>query len=181
MSIHSGQILTILHIEETELFSVLQQTIFGLCPRGNGVSSIRFVETILNGGIPVLMNDELLPFGQDVQDFAVRWDFATENIEDNLDEMYRYLHILASNTTEMKRRYKNMYAFAVKYLVSDLLRVTDGEARELQALPCSDSLIRIFDEYYISLSLKKKTSKGNWTKFKEKKEKVPKQKSGDGE
>ena len=42
---------------------LLKHSKFVLCPRGNGGSSMRLQEAIIAGAIPILVNDELTPFG----------------------------------------------------------------------------------------------------------------------
>jgi len=49
---------------------------FVLCPKGNGPSSIRVLEAMAAGAIPILIDDYTLPFEDTLCDFAVRWSFA---------------------------------------------------------------------------------------------------------
>ena len=49
---------------------------FVLCPRGNGPSSIRVLEAMAAGAIPILIDDYTTPFEDKLCDFAVRWSFA---------------------------------------------------------------------------------------------------------
>ena len=57
---------------ESEFCDVVSRSIFGLCPRGYGLSSFRIGECLQYGTIPVYISDEfIIPFGLDFNEFGV--------------------------------------------------------------------------------------------------------------
>jgi hypothetical protein len=92
--------------QNAEHHQLLLESDFALCPRGIGKSSIRLVEAIFRGAVPVMIDDHSLLFGDDME-WAVRWpDFADLNeleaklrqlkdngcLEDRRSEMYQWLN-----------------------------------------------------------------------------------------
>jgi Exostosin family len=117
---------------------LLLSSIFTLSPRGNGISSMRLIESIMLGSIPILMNDEMKPFENNMTSFAIRWDFIEGNNDAHLDSLYTYLTALSKDTREMKKRYRSMYKFIINELVIDLKRLKEPESESIKALPFSD-------------------------------------------
>ncbi|RYH28322.1 hypothetical protein EON65_12615 [archaeon] len=119
--------ITYLQQVQTEHYDVLSKSTFSLCPRGVGVSSIRFIESVIFGSIPVLMDDNLQPFGHHL-DFAVRYTFSPQNTSlpatnttmRSLENLYRTLQKISRNETELTRRRQGMLDFFYTTLAPDL-------------------------------------------------------------
>jgi hypothetical protein len=88
----------------------LQQSVFGLCPRGNGYSSIRLVELIFSGALPVLMDDWIMPFGEPMCEFALR-----TRLEGDPADLVNRLRTLRDRADLMQMRRDNMRRFADCY------------------------------------------------------------------
>lgn len=59
--------------EKNEYQSILSRSIFSLCPRGTGASTIRFWESLQAGSIPVLISDDMqLPKEYDWQNCIIK-------------------------------------------------------------------------------------------------------------
>ncbi len=97
----------------------LKNSVFSLCPRGNGPSSMRLFESMLLGAIPVRLDDWTKPFGQEL-DFSPRFDLDTVNMND----IVKYLQNMTES--EIKQRVEAMRDFVEKYLVIDARRGCEG-------------------------------------------------------
>ena len=91
---------------------LLTTSVFALCPRGNGPSSIRFVEAIASGAIPVLIGDWTTPFDEDLCGFVVRWSTRSPA---RLDLLVRLLRSIASDHQQLEARRRNMWEFAKRH------------------------------------------------------------------
>ena len=80
---------------------------FALCPRGNGPSSMRLMESMLLGAIPVMLDDWTTPFDDTMADFAVRWSL----LYGHLDVLAAVLKALAADPVELARRRAAMALF----------------------------------------------------------------------
>ena len=83
---------------------------FVLCPRGNGPSSMRLVEAMGCGAIPVLLDDWSAPFGTTMP-FAVRWSLRHGDLDILLDVLKR----MAADKAEVRKRLLQMHAFMASY------------------------------------------------------------------
>lgn len=88
---------------------------FILCPKGDGISSRRFYETLAAGRIPILISDHYeLPLGQhiDYSKFVVR---APENDIENID---KYLDKIdrESASVEARRAHQEYFSDIVKFV-----------------------------------------------------------------
>lgn len=108
-------------------YSALERSVFTLTPRGRGLSSMRLVEAIFMGSIPVMLDDHSTPFGQSL-DFAVRRSFPPQNLSEPLTratkaalfELYEELRSIATSSEELRWRRGRMLEFYRDYLVPDL-------------------------------------------------------------
>lgn len=99
--------------------SEMQNSVFSLCPRGNGPSSMRLFESMLLGAIPVRLDDWTRPFGQEL-DFSPRFNLDTTNMND----IVKYLQ--GMDDKEIKQRVGAMRDFVEKHLVIDARRGCEG-------------------------------------------------------
>ena len=97
----------------------LQQSVFSLCPRGNGPSSMRLMESMLMGAIPVRFDDWTKPFGQRL-DFSPRFNLDT----DNMNDIISFCRNMSAN--EINERRKAMRDFVENYLVIDVRNKCEG-------------------------------------------------------
>lgn len=90
---------------------ILAQSIFGLCPRGYGLTSFRATECLQFGAIPVYVSDNFLfPHKLDFNEYGV---IIKENDIDNIGEI---LSSLSENDIDRKREvgkeiYRNYYTY----------------------------------------------------------------------
>ena len=66
--------------------ALLKKSMYTLCPRGAGPSSIRIMEAMLNGSVPIIIDDKTRPFGDPIY-FAPRCSY------DELDNTLRMLEM----------------------------------------------------------------------------------------
>jgi len=92
---------------------LLKTSTFALCPRGGGPSSIRVVEAMAFGAIPVMVDDLTTPYDEDLSDFVVRW--STQSQPARLDLLERLLRDIANNPDELARRRAKMWEFARRH------------------------------------------------------------------
>ncbi len=88
----------------------LNESTFGLCPRGNGYSSMRFIQTVGEGTLPVMMDDWILPYGESMCSFAIR-----TRLEGDHDAFVRDLRELAAHPDRISKRWNNMKRFVECY------------------------------------------------------------------
>ncbi len=98
-----------------ELYDTLTNVKLSLCPKGNGNSSMRIIESIACGAIPVLINDFSAPFGYDYSQFCLVFD--TE--KDSYESMYEQCMELINDTERYKLYQKRGYHFYRKVVLSD--------------------------------------------------------------
>ena len=54
---------------------------FPLCPKGKGNSSMRIIESIACGAIPILIDDFSAPYGFDYSQFCLVFDSKSDSFE----------------------------------------------------------------------------------------------------
>ena len=76
-----------------ESYEIMTNALLCLCPKGNGNSSMRIVEALACGAIPVLINDFSAPFGASWEDAGVALVFDTRihNWEHIYTECYKLI------------------------------------------------------------------------------------------
>lgn len=94
-----------------EYCELMRRSKFTLCPRGNGLSSIRLTESIYAGSIPVLLDDLTKPYGQAL-DFAVH-----ASLSDDLNALMDQLRKMPDS--EYFKRLHVMETFKQEFLMLD--------------------------------------------------------------
>lgn len=90
--------------------NLLNSSKFSLCPRGAGPSSIRLMESILSGAVPIMIDDDSRPFGNSME-FALKT--STEKVRDALDAARQM------SESEYADRFALMNVFKETYLKID--------------------------------------------------------------
>jgi hypothetical protein len=98
-----------------ELYDTLTNVKLSLCPKGNGNSSMRIIESIACGAVPVLINDFSVPFGFDYSRFCLVFD--TE--KDSYESMYEQCMELINDTERYKLYQKRGYEFYKNVVLTD--------------------------------------------------------------
>ncbi len=98
-----------------ELYDTLKNVKLSLCPKGNGNSSMRIIESIACGAIPVLINDFSAPFGFDYSKFCLVFD--TE--KDSYESIYEKCMELINDTERYKLYQKRGYEFYLNVVLTD--------------------------------------------------------------
>ena len=75
-----------------ELYDTLKNVKLSLCPKGNGNSSMRIIESIACGAIPVLINDFSAPFGFDYSKFCLVFDTEKDSYESIYEQCMELIH-----------------------------------------------------------------------------------------
>jgi hypothetical protein len=90
----------------------LSQSIFGLCPRGAGLSSYRFFECLHVGTIPVLIADDVvLPYEEEVNysEFIVRhsemYTVSLDSLADHLSDYDRVQEIFLARIKAVRHKF----------------------------------------------------------------------------
>jgi hypothetical protein len=106
-------------IEKTafESYQLICESKLCLCPKGNGNSSMRIIEALACGSIPVLINDFSAPFG-------IKWDevglvFNTD--EHTWDDIYMGCVMLLNDKEKLNTMQCNGYEFFKNVIYSDYL------------------------------------------------------------
>lgn len=79
---------------------------FTFCPVGIGLSSIRVIEAIFHGSIPILIGDNSKPFG-DEMDFCLRSDWA--GLENGMESFKRWNWVWYDETISKMNDFKNKF------------------------------------------------------------------------
>lgn len=100
--------------ERSKLFrDNMENSLFCLCPRGNGPTSIRLIESIVNGCIPVAIEDNTKILN-DSLDFCIRKSF------NEINSLEEELKKIQCNKNELQIRFKKMKAFCETKLETNL-------------------------------------------------------------
>jgi hypothetical protein len=67
--------------ESFKMYQIMDNAKLSLCPKGNGNSSMRILESLACGSIPILINDTSQPFGYSIENFALVFDTKIHNWE----------------------------------------------------------------------------------------------------
>lgn len=138
-----------------ETHHLLKDSIFSFCPKGHGPSSLRLIQSIAYGAIPVLMDDVSTPFG-DSLDFAVKFTFPHQNMslpltaacEKKLDHLYHRLSKIASSPALLSYHRQKMADFYINYLAVDLKRTHLHDLNRLKHMPFSDYIFTELDKHF---------------------------------
>jgi hypothetical protein len=114
--------------DQRKFSSILEQSKFVLCPRGNGAASIRLFEAMKMGVAPIIVADQwILPKGPNWSEFAL---FVAENEVDQLENIAVRSE---SSYRELGRKAAEAYAafFAdnvyFDYLVGQMIDIRDSQ------------------------------------------------------
>ncbi len=75
-----------------ELYNTLLHVKLSLCPKGNGNSSMRIIESIACGAVPVLIDDFSSPYGYDLSKFCLVFDSKKDSWESIYDTCIQFIH-----------------------------------------------------------------------------------------
>ena len=78
-----------------------------LCPKGNGNSSMRILEALSCGAIPILIDDFSMPFGNSWEKIALVFDTKKDS--------WNYIYIECCRLLNNEQRMKNMISQGLKY------------------------------------------------------------------
>ena len=98
-----------------ELYRTLTNVKLSLCPKGNGNSSMRIIESIACGAIPVLIDDFSAPFGYDYSKFCLVFDSK----RDSYETMYEKCMELIEDQEKYQLYQRRGYAFYRKVVLAD--------------------------------------------------------------
>lgn len=74
-----------------ELYHTLLHVKLSLCPKGNGNSSMRIIESIACGAVPVLIDDFSSPYGFDLSSFCLSFDSKKDSWESIYDTCIKFI------------------------------------------------------------------------------------------
>ncbi len=98
-----------------ELYDTLKNVKLSLCPKGNGNSSMRIIESIACGAIPVLINDFSAPFGYDYSKFCLVFDTS----KDSYESIYEQCMELIDDKERYELYQRRGYEFYQKVVLCD--------------------------------------------------------------
>lgn len=106
-------------IEKTayESYELIRESKLCLCPKGNGNSSMRIIEALACGTIPVLINDFSAPFG-------VKWEevgLVFDTTKHTWDDIYMGCMMLLEDKEKMVTMQRKGYEFFKNVIYSDHL------------------------------------------------------------
>ncbi len=132
-----------------ELYDTLKNVKLSLCPKGNGNSSMRIIESIACGAIPVLINDFSAPFGFDYSKFCLVFDTEKDSYETIYEECMKLI-----NDKERYELYKKRgYHFYRKIVLADFRYLPFSDYQDVNTV-CygfssfivNDILLKFFNE-----------------------------------
>jgi hypothetical protein len=88
-----------------------------LCPKGNGNSSMRIIEALACGSIPILINDFTSPFGIYWKEFGLVFDTEKQNFENIYNECMKLL----ADESKMLAMQKKGYEYFKNVIYGDSL------------------------------------------------------------
>lgn len=89
-----------------ELYDTLTNVKLSLCPKGNGNSSMRIIESIACGAIPVLIDDFSTPYGFDYSQFCLVFDSKSDSFESIYESCMEFIKDESKYKLYQKRGYK---------------------------------------------------------------------------
>lgn len=112
------------NIEDTafESYDLILASKLCLCPKGNGNSSMRIIEALACGSIPVLINDFSAPFG-------LKWDevgLVFDTSKHTWDDIYMECKTLLQDNIKYREKQKKGYEFYKNFIYSDKNMGTDA-------------------------------------------------------
>lgn len=104
-------------IEETayDSYNDIVKSKLCLCPKGNGNSSMRIIEALACGSIPILINDFSAPFGISWHDIGLSFDTKIHNWE----YIYLKCNELLKDVARMQEMQKKGYQYFKKVIYGD--------------------------------------------------------------
>lgn len=103
-----------------ELYQTLSQSLLSLCPKGKGNSSMRIVESIACGAVPVLIDDFSAPFGYDYSRFSLVFDTKIHS----WDQIYEGCLALLQDTARLQEYQRRGRHFYEKIVCADFAEGT---------------------------------------------------------
>ena len=106
-------------IEQTafESYEIIRNSKLCLCPKGNGNSSMRILEALAYGAIPVLINDFSEPFGINWEEIGLMFDTTKHT----WDDIYINCIMLIENKEKYEMVLRKGYEFFKNVIYSDNL------------------------------------------------------------
>lgn len=89
-----------------ELYDTLTNVKLSLCPKGKGNSSMRIVESIACGAVPVLIDDFSAPYGLDYGRFCLIFDSKIDSFESIYEKCMEFLNNESLYKSYQKRGYE---------------------------------------------------------------------------
>ncbi len=115
-----------INIYQRDYSEALKQSLFGLCPRGNGTSSVRLFECMAAGRSPVIISDDWVPpDGPDWDAFSVR---VAERDVSSIDEKLRTLQPRAQEMGALARAAYQRW-FSAEHAIETIINA----CREIQS------------------------------------------------
>lgn len=90
-----------------ELYDTLTNVKLSLCPKGKGNSSMRIIESIACGAVPVLIDDFSAPYGFDYSQFCLVFDSKSDSFESIYESCMEFIN----NESKYKYYQKRGYEF----------------------------------------------------------------------
>lgn len=124
-----------------ELYDTLKNVKLSLCPKGNGNSSMRIIESIACGAIPVLIDDFSAPFGYDYSQFCLVFDSK----KDSYETMYEKCMELIEDEEKYKLYQKRGYHFYRKVVLCDFRYIPFYDYQDVNTVCYGFSSIIAYD------------------------------------
>jgi hypothetical protein len=105
-----------------EYYSIINNSIFHLCPRGFGPTSFRICESLRFGSIPVYISDQyIIPYGRDFNEYGVLVHSSEIDRLDDILKGFSQAEIQAKQEAG-RRIYNELYTFegARKWILSNV-------------------------------------------------------------
>ena len=101
--------------EAFKMYQCMDYAILSLCPKGNGNSSMRILESLVCGCIPILINDNSKPFGYSFDEFCLSFNTDIHNWE----YIYAECNKLINDFEKLNKMQKKGYEFFQNIVYGD--------------------------------------------------------------
>lgn len=123
----------------TDTYKKMRRSVYTLCPRGMGPSSMRVVEALACSSVPILIDDNTNPYGDNFGDLVIRLKASdVANLDQIIDDL----------PTPDAAVFQACRDYYVHNICPDLLR--DPELPWAVAAGCSHRIVRILEDILLS-------------------------------
>lgn len=116
--------------ESFKMYDNMDYAILSLCPKGNGNSSMRILESLACGCIPILIDDNSKPFGNSWENIALVFDTKIHNWQYIYDECCKLLN----DRERLNNMQKNGHEYFQNFVYGDYKNIQNKMYKDLNTV-----------------------------------------------